>query len=370
MSQLTRAFVRVVHLDMTSPFRTSFGEVHEREVVILEAEFGGSRMFGESAALSAPVYSAEYTRDVMECLRTHLLPRLFKQNISTPAELEQMLAPIRGHEMAKSAIVGAWTAAWAEEQGTSVAALLGSVREWIDCGISLGIYDAIDDLIQAIQGALDIGFSRIKLKIQPGWDVDVLRDVRQVFPETMITVDANASYDRGDIDHLTRMDEFDLAYIEQPLAEEDLIGHAMLQSRLATPVCLDESVVSGGSLESAIRLGALRVLNLKVGRVGGLWAAKLMHDICVENGVGVWCGGLMESAIGQAECLAVAGLPGFRYPADIGPSERYFLRDVGRIGPLIDGRIAVPRLVGQPVDVDESVLEESTVELLEVVARD
>jgi O-succinylbenzoate synthase len=366
---LTRAEIRVVHLEMVRPFRTSFGEVREREIVVLDAAYGDRRFFGEAAALAAPVYNAEYTVDVVECLRSHLLPRVLGRVVDTPEELVALLAPVRGHEMAKSAVVGAWMAAWADEQGVSLADLIGAQRDYVDCGISLGIYPSIDQLLAAVQTSLDDGFARVKLKIEPGWDVGVVAQVRSSFPGAMLTVDANASYRREHIEHLAKLDEFGLAYIEQPLPEDDLVGHALLQQRISTDVCLDESIVSSGNLQAAIELGAVRVVNLKVGRVGGVWETKALHDICLSAGIPVWCGGLMESAIGQAECLVVAALPGFAFPADIGPSERYFTRDLSTIGPLVDGRIAVPRRVGQPIAVDETFIESATVESVEVGSR-
>lgn len=370
MPRLTGASIRVVHLEMVRPFRTSFGEVLVREVVVLDATFGDTRTFGEAAALAAPVYSAEYTRDVVECLRSHLLPRIMDRELESPEALEALLAPVRGHEMAKSAVVGAWTVAWAAELGVSMAHLLGSERDLIPCGISLGIYRTTDELEAAVEASLTAGFVRVKLKIGPGWDVDAVTAVRRSFPDLMLTVDGNASYRREDIEHLTKLDNFDLAFIEQPLPEDDLIGHAILQEHIGTSICLDESIVSSGTLQTAIRLGAARVVNLKVGRVGGVWATKRMHDTCVSEGIPVWCGGLMESAIGQGEGLVVASLPGFQFPADIGPSERYFARDLSTIGPLVDGHIAVPSGVGQPVTLDEDFLERATVELVKVSSSD
>lgn len=367
--QITRAFVHVVHLDMVRPFRTSFGEVRKREVVILAIEVPWGRFYGEAAALAEPVYSPEYTVDVAACLKDHLLPRVLGQDIDAPLGLEQLLAPVRGHEMAKAAIVGAWTSAWAASRSASVAELLGSVADEVECGISLGIYPDLDNLLSAVSASLESGFRRVKLKIEPGYDVAPVAAVRSAYPDLMLTVDANGSYSREDIYHLRSLDAFSLAYIEQPLPEDDLVGHAMLQAGVATPLCLDESIVSVGSLQAAIALGAARVMNLKVGRVGGIWSVKRLHDICVDSGIPVWCGGLMESAIGQSECLIVAGLPGFRFPADIGPSERYFKRDLDVIGPLVEGRIAVPRAIGQPIDVDQASLDEATVRLVEVQGR-
>lgn len=368
MERLTRARIRVVQLEMVREFRSSFGGVREREVVILDAEFGGERAFGEAAALAEPVYSPEYTRDVVECLRSHLLPRIVGREIGSPEELETWLAPVRGHEMAKSAVIGAWTAAWARTKGVAVVDLLGSERDSVECGISLGIYATVDELVAAVAASTSAGFRRVKLKIQAGWDVEPVAAVRRAFPNAMLAVDANACYRRNDIEHLAKLDAYDLAYIEQPLPEDDLLGHAALQKRIRTAVCLDESIVSAGTLEVAIRLGAARVINLKVGRVGGIWATKRLHDTCVAAGIPVWCGGLMESAIGQAECLAVASLPGFQFPADIGPSERYFKMDLSTIGPLVDGHIAVPQRIGQPIEVDEDFLDRSTVELVDVAA--
>lgn len=355
---------------MVRPFQASFGTVREREVVVVEAQFADvGTTYGEAAALAEPSYSPEYTADAVTCLTEHLLPRVISQELDSPQAVESALARVRGHEMAKSAVIGAWSAAYATAKGQSLATVLGATRPTVPCGISLGIYQSTAELVAAASVAVDAGFRRLKLKIEPGWDLEPVEAIRVAYPDAMVTVDANAIYTRSSIDHLLLLDEFGLAFVEQPFAADDLWSHVLLQERMQTSLCLDESILSVGDVEIALKVDAARCFNLKVGRVGGVWNAKRIHDHCQAAGAPVWCGGLMESAIGQAECLALAALPGFLYPADIGPSERYFNEDVGVIGPLVAGEIAVPYRVGQPVEIDPDVLHARTVKTVEVQPR-
>jgi O-succinylbenzoate synthase len=248
----------------------------------------------------------------------------------------------------------------AEER--SFADFLGATAETIPSGVSIGIHDSVDELLAAVQGYVDDGYVRIKLKIEPGWDVEPVAAVRQLIgPGTPLQVDANTAYRRTDGEHLRRLDEFDLLLIEQPLAEEDILGHARLAAEVETPICLDESLLSASTTADAIELGACEIANIKPGRVGGYLEAVRIHDLCRERGVPVWCGGMLETGIGRAANAALAALPGFTLPGDISASSRFYARDIVT-DPIriVDGRVTVPRTAGLGFELDRAFLDERT----------
>jgi O-succinylbenzoate synthase len=249
---------------------------------------------------------------------------------------------MQGNPMAKSAIETALLDLWLKERNLSLGDFLGAVRDRVDCGVSVGIPNSIADLITEVGQYVDEGYRRIKLKVEPGWDLEALRAVRGEWPEIPLQVDANQAYRRSDADHLAKFDEFDLLLIEQPLPEDDLLGHKLISSVVATPICLDESILSVDSAESAIEFGATTIINIKPGRVGGFLNARDIHDMCVEKSIPVWCGGMLETGVGRAANIALAALPGFILPGDTSASSRYYKEDVTEPFVLDDGQLSVP----------------------------
>ncbi|MEU5696190.1 o-succinylbenzoate synthase [Actinosynnema sp. NPDC020468] len=332
-----------VRIPLVAPFRTSFGTQEARELLLLRVETSVGEGWGECGAIREPVYSSEHTDGVEQVLRDFLVPELGRAGEFTANAVGPLLARFKGHRMAKAALEMAVLDAELRAHDQSFASLLGSTRDTVACGVSVGIMDSVPRLLDAVAGYLDAGYLRIKLKIQPGWDVEPVRAVRERFgDDVLLQVDANTAYTLADARHLARLDPFDLLLIEQPLDEEDVLGHADLAAHLRTPICLDESIVSARSAADAIRLGACRVVNVKPGRVGGYLEARRVHDVCAAHGVPVWCGGMIETGLGRAANVALASLPGFTLPGDTSASERYFRFDVTEPFVLEDGHLRVP----------------------------
>ena len=253
------------------------------------------------------------------------------------------MAPVKGHRMAKAALETALLDAQLRASGESFGRFLGAARDRVPCGVSVGIMDSIPRLLDAVEGYLDEGYVRIKLKIEPGWDEEPVRAVRERFPDVLLQADANAAYTLRDAPRLARLDPFELLLVEQPLPEDDLAGHAELARRIRTPVCLDESITSARIAADAIARGATSIVNVKPGRVGGFLEARRVHDVCAAHGVPVWCGGMLETGIGRAANLALAALPGCTLPGDTSASARYFAEDITEPFVLTDGHLPVPR---------------------------
>ena len=331
-----------VRLPFVRPFRTSFGTEREKEAILVRALGGdGQEGWGECVAMAAPRYSGEWTDGAWLVLRDFLVP----------SALTGRDAGIRGHPMAEAALATALIDLDLRRRGISLAAHLGGVRDRVECGVSLGIEDEIDILLEQVRLFVDHGYRRIKLKIEPGRDVEVVREVRAAHPHVSLTVDANAAYRIEDADGLRQLDEFGLDYVEQPLGEDELLGHADLGRWMNTPICLDETITSAIVAAEAIRLEACRVINIKPGRVGGIREAVRIHDLAKAEGIPVWCGGMLETGIGRAANLAVASLPNFRLPGDTSGSDRYFHRDITQ--PFVveaDGTMGVPTGPGIGVD--------------------
>ncbi len=366
MTGATVRELREVMLPLVSPFRTSFGTQTTRRVLIVraEAEHDGAVVegWGECVAADDPTYSSEYVDGAALTITTQLVPRLHRDGPVAAADVAEALAPVKGHPMAKAALEMAILDAELRAAGRSFADYLGATRPRVPSGVSVGIHDSIDALLAAVEGYLADGYVRIKLKIEPDWDLEPVAAVRrQIGPEVPLQVDANTAYTRDDIDHLCRLDEFDLLLIEQPLPEDDLIGHARLARTAATPICLDESITSVTVARDAIELGACEIVNIKPGRVGGYLEARRIHDLCVELGVPVWCGGMLETGIGRAANAALAALDGFTLPGDISASRRFWARDIVR-DPIdvIDGHVAVPDGPGFGFEIDREFLDSIT----------
>jgi o-succinylbenzoate synthase len=343
--------LRLVRLPLKSPFRTSFGEESEKEAVLVRVEAPDAEGWGECVASPSPRYSEEFNESVWMVLRDHLVPTLLAAPEVDPETSSTVLAWVRGHRMARAALEMAILDATLRAGNEPLAAYLGGTKERIPCGVSVGIASTVDALIEQVGGYVAAGYRRVKLKIEPGWDVTPVTQVRQAFPDTPISVDGNAAYSLADSPAFEALDLLELTMIEQPLGHEDLLDHAELQRRIGTPICLDESIRSAQDARAALDLSSCRVINIKAGRVGGLLEARRIHDVAAERGIPVWCGGMLETGIGRAANLALASLPGFSLPGDTSASDRYFEEDLTEPFVLArDGTIPVPTGTGLGVE--------------------
>ncbi|CAB4649028.1 MAG: o-succinylbenzoate synthase [Actinobacteria bacterium] len=344
------------HINLVSPFRTSFGTEVDRELLYVHVIGDDEEGWGECVAMAAPLYSSEYVDGCEEVIKRYLIPLVTPT--MTAHEFVIAAASIRGNFMAKAAVEAALLDYQLRCTRLSLAGFLGATQTRVASGVSVGIQPDIDTLLGVVEGYRKDGYVRIKLKIEPGFDIDRVRAVRQAFgDEMLLQVDANAAYTVDDAAHLARLDEFNLLLIEQPLPEEDIVGHVELSKRIATPVCLDESITSYDVARGALDIGACSIINIKPGRVGGYMESKRIHDLCYSRGVPVWCGGMLETGIGRAANLALAALPGFTLPGDTSASDRYFVQDVTEPFVLKDGYIDVPNTVGIGVRPLPDVLE-------------
>lgn len=361
--------LRRVRLPLVSAFRSSIGTESVREALLVRVESDEGEGWGECVAASDPLYSSEYLDSAWLTLGRYLAPCLLGRKDLVAADVQSCLAPFKGHRMAKAALEMAVLDAELRQAGVSLRAFLGGVFDWVTPGVAVGIMSSVEELVDRVTGYLEEGYKRVKLKVEPGWDLEPVAAMRERFGVgLMLQVDANGSYRRSDSEHLAELDQFSLLLIEQPLEEDDLIGHAELAARVATPICLDESIVSAHSAAAAISLGACSVVNIKAGRVGGYLEARAVHDVCVSENVPVWCGGMLETGIGRAANLALASLPGFTLPGDISASDRYFRQDITAPFLLDEGKIAVPSGPGLGVEVLVPVLEGLTTQL-ETITR-
>jgi O-succinylbenzoate synthase len=333
-----------VDLPVVDPIMTSSGAVDVREILLVRADLGDAEGWGECVAFQRPFYSSEYQQAAAEVLERHLVPALRAADEPlTPERLPVLMAPVKGHRMAKAALESAIVDACLRAEGRSLASWLGGVRATVGVGVSVGIQESLDALVAVVGGYVAAGYPRVKLKIAPGWDVEPVAAVREAFGSDLgLQVDANCAYDPANLGPLLALDRYGMLLIEQPFAPDRLLAHADLARRIETPVCLDESITSLGSCETALALKACRIVNIKLGRVGGLNEARAIHDLCADHGVPVWCGGMLESGVGRAANLALASLPNFTLPGDISASRRYFSEDVTDPFELADGAMAVP----------------------------
>jgi O-succinylbenzoate synthase len=355
--------LRRIALDLVTPFRTSFGVEVQRDILLLGITTDVGSGWGECVAGNEPLYSSEFVDGAELVIRDHLWPALTDGDGEiVAADVAHLLHRFKGHPMSKAAVEMAILDAELRADDTTLHAHFGGARDRVPSGVSVGIFDTLDELLGQVQGYVDDGYARIKLKIQPGWDLEPVRLVRELIgPEMGLQVDANTAYGRSDIDHLCRLDEFGLLLIEQPLPEDDILGHAQLARASGTPICLDESVVSLQTAMDAIELGAAEIVNIKPGRVGGYLEARRIHDLCLDRGVPVWCGGMLETGIGRAANTALAALPGFTLPGDISASTRFYHRDIV-LEPITvdDGTVAVPTAPGLGFELDRDFVERIT----------
>jgi O-succinylbenzoate synthase len=327
--KIARITLRQIRMPLVQFFETSFSRTYGRDIILVEVQGEGKSGWGEVTAGENPFYNEEWTGSAWLILRDYVAPRVLGYEFATPEDVYPRTAHIRGHNMARG---GFETAVWdlaARLEGLPLWKKIGGgARREIPCGVSIGIQDTVPQLIEKIETELAAGYQRIKMKIKPGWDVDVVRQVRERFPSIKLMADANSAYTLADADHLAKLDDFYLMMIEQPLAHDDIIDHAELQSRLKTPICLDECIRTAHHAEQAIKLRACGIINIKLGRVGGFAEAKRVHDVAQAAGIPVWCGGMLEAGIGRAHNIALATLPNFVFPGDVSASKRYWKQDI------------------------------------------
>ena len=354
--------LRLLKLPLVHFFETSFGRISDKHFLLIRADGDGVAGFGECVADQDPYYSAETNETAWHIITGFIAPRILGVDFAHPRDVFPALDAIRGHNMAKAAVeMAAWDL-FARQRGEPLARVLGGTRERIASGVSIGIQDSLGELAAHVERELAAGYRRIKIKIKPGWDVDAVAMIRDRFGSIPLMVDANAAYTIDAADHLTTLDAFDLMMIEQPLDEDDIADHARLQRRIATPICLDESITSVRIAEEAIAAGACQIINIKPGRVGGFRESIRLHDLCAANRIPVWHGGMLESGIGRAANIHLSSLSNFTLPGDVAASKRYFNPDL--IEPPIevaaDGTIGVPLGPGLGVSIVESRVEQAT----------
>ena len=346
--KIERIELRELQLPLVHFFETSFGRTTTRRIVLVRVEAEGLTGWGEVSCGEEPLYSHETPETAWHILRDFLIPWTLGKEWAAPSEVVPRFRPIRGHNMAKAALENALWHIEAQQKNLPLAKLVGGTLAEIPCGVSIGIQNSIEELLEKIEREAAAGYQRIKVKVKPGWDLNVLERIRAKFPRILLMADANCAYSLADAAHLKEFDRFYLMMIEQPLGWDDLLDHAKLQREIATPICLDESIHSADDARKALEIGACKIINIKLGRVGGFTAARQVHDLCRARNVPVWCGGMLESGIGRAHNIAMSALPGFTLPGDVSASKRYWAEDI--IDPEVtvsaQGTIRVPQTAG------------------------
>jgi len=354
--------LRRIAMPLVGPFRTSFGTATQRDALLLRVVTDETVGWGECVAMAEPLYSSEYMDGAVDVLKRFLIPMLAARGDLDANAVAGALAPVQGHRMAKAALEMGVLDAELRAAGRPLSRELGATRDRVPCGVSVGIMDSIPALLDAVDGYIAEGYLRVKLKIEPGWDIEPVRAVRERFgDDLLLQVDANTAYTVADARHLARLDPFNLLLIEQPLDELDIVGHADLARQISTPVCLDESITSAGTAAAAVRLGACSIINIKPGRVGGYLESRRIHDLAVAHGVPVWCGGMLETGLGRAANVALAALPGFTLPGDTSGSSRYYTEDITDPFVIKDGYLDVPTGAGIGVEPNADALDAVTV---------
>ena len=361
--KVTEINVRHLKMPMKNPFTTSFGTLNDKAFLLIEAKTEeGLTGFGECVAFETPWYTEETVKTCWHMLEDFLIPIVLHKEIQHPDEISKLFSSIRKNNMAKAAIEGAVWDIFAKQSNQSLAKALGGDKEKIEVGISLGIQPTIEQQIEIVRKYIHEGYKRIKVKIKPGWDVEVIKKLRDVFPDIPMMADANSAYTLKDIELLKQLDEYHLMMIEQPLAYDDIVDHAKLQKELKTPICLDESIVSLEDAKKAIELGSCGVINIKIGRVGGLSEAKRIQDYCESKGIPVWCGGMLEAGVGRAHNIALTTLSNFVMPGDTAGSSHYFEEDIIQPEVVVEnGYITVPQKVGIGYEVNMQKVKKYTV---------
>jgi len=363
MLNIDAIHMREINLPLAYPFETSFGLTTGRRILLIELEAEGLTAWGECVAGEHPYFSDEMIDTAWIITESELAPCLLESEIPTGGAVPQIFKQVRGHRMAKAALENAVWDLESQVEGVPLAKLLGGTRETIHCGVSIGIQPTLEQLIEKIELELEAGYQRIKLKCKPGWDNHIFEAVRKRWHDIMLSCDANSAYRLKDFDHIATWDEFSLLMIEQPLWYDDFYFHSMLQKRIETAICLDESIRNRRDALAAIDMGSCKIINIKVGRVGGFSEAIAVHNAAEERGIPVWCGGMLETGIGRAHNIALSSLPNFSLPGDVSASKRYWSQDI--IEPEVTvsntGEIAVPTGVGSGFRIDRGRIEELTV---------
>lgn len=326
--KIDRIELHQLEMPLVHPFRTSFGVEADRPGIIVAVYSDGLVGWGECTAGMGPWYSAETITTAWHVLTEFLVPSVVGKPFETPADIVKMMKPVRGHPMAKAGLENAIWDLLAKAQGVPLNNLLGGVRDRVEVGVSIGIQPTIEALVDRVGSFVELGYGRIKCKIEPGWTVEPIGRIRSAFPEMRVMADANSAFTLDDIDMLKELDALDLLMIEQPLAYDDIADHARLQAQIETPVCLDESIHGVADAQAMIDLKAGRIINMKVCRVGGLSNAVKIHDMAQEAGIAMWCGGMLETGIGRATNVHLASLPNFTLPGDISATDRYYREDI------------------------------------------
>ncbi len=355
--------LRELQMPLKHFFETSFGRVTHRRICLVSVDCEGVEGWGECVAAEGPFFSYEWIETAWATIREFLAPALLSSKLVGARESGKLMARVRGHNMAKAAVENALWDAEARQIGQPLWRLLAGTRSEIASGVSIGIQDSHEQLLENIQRELNAGYQRIKVKVKPGWDLKVLEKIRARWPGITLSCDANSAYRPSDLDHLRRFDDFNLLMIEQPLWEDDILHHAKLQRQLKSAICLDESIHNGRDAETAIELGACRIVNVKVGRVGGFSEAIAVHDLCQRGEIPVWCGGMLETGIGRAGNIALSTLPNFRLPGDVSASKRYWSEDI--VDPEIEvsakGTIVVSNKMGLGYEIKKDLIDRLTV---------
>ncbi|MGC1422850.1 MAG: o-succinylbenzoate synthase [Terracidiphilus sp.] len=362
--------LRELHLPLVRPFETSFGVTRNRRILLAEVRADGLVGWGECTAGERPHFSGESTDTAWQVLINELGPMLASANVEHGGDCPKIFNVVRGNPMAKATLENAVWDIEAQREGLSLSQLIGGVRDRIACGVSLGIQKSIPELLDIIERELAAGYQRIKLKCKPGWDVEVFEKVRNQWPDIMLSCDANSAYKLRDSDHLVTFDAFDLLMVEQPLWHDDFYYHSMLQKRMNTPICLDESIRNRRDALAAIEMESCKIINIKLGRVGGFSEAIAVHNAAQERGIPVWCGGMLESGIGRAHNIALSTLENFRLPGDVSASARYWNEDI--IEPEVtvtpEGEILISDAPGRGYEVRTDLIEQLTVRKEEIRA--
>lgn len=363
MSVIERVQLYHLRMPLVSAFETSFGSISTRDCILLQVFSDGVTGWGECVADRDPGYGYETSGTAWHILEEFILPYVVGKDIPDPRDLQSHLNSIRGHAMAKAGLeMALWDIA-GKQQDRSLQKLLGGKAAAVPVGVSVGIQASPQALVEAVHAYVALGYQRIKIKIKPGRDVEDIQAVRAEYPHILLQVDANSAYTLQAANLLKALDGFDLLLIEQPLAEDDLWDHHLLQAMLSTPICLDESIHSARHARQALEMGACRIINIKAGRVGGLSEALAIHDLCAAAGVPVWCGGMLETGVGRAANLALASLPQFRLPGDISATDRYYDEDITeeRFTLNADSTISVPQGQGLGVTINQTALKKYSI---------
>jgi O-succinylbenzoate synthase len=355
--------LREIQMPLVHFFETSFGRTYSRRILLVTVHSEGADGWAECVADERPFYSPEWVETAWATMEQFLVPAVLGQSVSGGGDSVPLMARVRGHRMAKAAIENALWDAEARQKQLPLWKLLGGTRREIQCGVSIGIQDSIEQLLEKIEVEIAAGYRRIKVKVKPSWDLNVLERIRSRWPDILLSCDANSAYRMDEVEHLRKFDQFNLLMIEQPLWNDDIYYHARLQRELRTAICLDESIEHVRDAAEALETGACRIINIKVGRVGGFTEAKKIHDLCQTHNIPVWCGGMLESGIGRAHNIALSSLENFRLPGDVSASKRYWKEDI--IEPAVEvtpqGIIPINDEPGTGYRIREDLIEKLTV---------